>query len=250
MSDQPQPPSSGDLQFDRAEPAQGPAGSVCAFCKEPITTSYYDVNGLVACKRCRYKVEAEWNRGSAAGRLWRALGLGAGAALVGAIVWYAITLATDSTWGIVAVGVGLLVGAAVRKGSDGRGGWRYQTLAIALTYVAIAAAQAPFVLEAIREAGPLEVPQDSVLVTSDTTGTVTATDSAASIQAADLGLVGLLIGLAILALLFLASPIIVGVQSFILLLIYGFALYEAWKLNQKVALRVTGPYAVGSARSA
>ena len=244
MSDQ--PPPAGDLQFDRAEPARGAAGSACAFCQEPITSSYYAVNGLVACERCRYKVEAEWNRGSPAARFWRAAGLGVGAAIVGAAVWYGITLATDTTWGIVAVGVGLLVGAAVRKGSDGRGGWRYQTLAIALTYLAIAAAQAPFVLDAIREAGPLETAQDSVLVTSDTTGTVAASDSAARIDAADLDVVGLFMGLALLLIFFLASPILVGVQSIILLLIYSFALYEAWKLNQKVELRVTGPYSVGS----
>jgi hypothetical protein len=245
-----QPPSSGDLQFERAEPAKGSAGSACAFCQEPITTSYYEVNGLVACERCRYKVEAEWNRGSAAGRFWRALALGAGAALIGAAVWYGIALATDTTWGIVAVGVGLLVGAAVRKGSEGRGGWKYQTLAIGLTYIAIAAAQAPFVLEAIREAGPLETAQDSVVVTSDTTGTIAAADSTAQHDATDLGVVGIAVGLAVLLVIFLVSPVVVGVQSIILLLIYSFALYEAWKLNQKVELRVTGPYAVGAPKPA
>jgi len=39
-----------------------------------------------------------------------------------------------------------------------------------------------------------------------------------------------------------AAPIMIGVSSPLHLVIAGFALYEAWKLNRGVTLTVTGPY--------
>ena len=50
---------------------------------------------------------------------------------------------TDSEWGLVGIALGLFVGFAVRKGSGGRGGWRYQALAMALTYLSITASHVP-----------------------------------------------------------------------------------------------------------
>src|SRR5207247_4032268 len=51
-------------------------------------------------------------------------------------------------------------------------------------------------------------------------------------------------GLAVLLGLAYAAPIAIGLSSPIHLLIAGFAIYEAWKLNRGMALRVTGPYQV------
>ena len=63
------------------------------------------------------------------------------------------------------------------------------------------------------------------------------------------GPLALVFGLAVLVTLAYAAPIVIGVASPIHLLIAGFALYEAWKLNKAAALQVTGPYqaAAGSA---
>jgi hypothetical protein len=44
----------------------------------------------------------------------------------------------------------------------------------------------------------------------------------------------------------LALPIIVGVKSPIGLLIVGIALYEAWKINKRPRVQLTGPYAVAA----
>ena len=57
-------------------------------------------------------------------------------------------MAWDMQLGLVAIAVGLLVGWAVRKGSGGRGGWKFQALAMALTYVSIAASWLPIMLRA------------------------------------------------------------------------------------------------------
>jgi hypothetical protein len=50
------------------------------------------------------------------------------------------------------------------------------------------------------------------------------------------------LGLALIIALAYAAPIMLGITSPLHLLIAGFALYEAWKLNRGVALQVTGPY--------
>src|SRR5256885_1750176 len=55
-------------------------------------------------------------------------------------------------------------------------------------------------------------------------------------------LLAVLFGVAFLLALAYAAPVIIGFSSPLHLLIAGFALYEAWKLNRGVALRVTGPY--------
>jgi hypothetical protein len=47
-------------------------------------------------------------------------------------------------------------------------------------------------------------------------------------------------------LLCLALPIMIGCQSPILLIIYGIALWEAWKFSARRVLPITGPFQIGS----
>lgn len=56
----------------------------------------------------------------------------------------------------------------------------------------------------------------------------------------------ILFGLAAIVGILYAFPIYVGVQSPISLLIVGFAVWEAWKLNRRVALVFNGPYDAGA----
>src|SRR5207253_262515 len=56
------------------------------------------------------------------------------------------------------------------------------------------------------------------------------------------GLPAIALGLAVIIALAYAAPIMIGITSPIHLLIAGFALYEAWKLNRGVTVQVTGPY--------
>ena len=109
----------GSLQFERAEQAGQSSGTACAVCQQPISTSYYEVNGRVTCQRCRGQIVAAWNRGSPGKRFAKALGLGAVAALLGAGLYFGIEATTGYELGLVAVVVGLMVGGAVRKGSNG-----------------------------------------------------------------------------------------------------------------------------------
>jgi len=57
-------------------------------------------------------------------------------------------------------------------------------------------------------------------------------------------------GLALIIALAYAAPIMIGITSPLHLLIAGFALYEAWKLNRGVALQVAGPYPAAASPTA
>jgi hypothetical protein len=144
-------PHQDQLQFDEAEftePAQ--AATTCTVCKTPITDLYYEAGGKIVCDPCRHKIEAMFHRGSRMGRALKALVLGTIAAVAGAALYYAILKITGRNFGLVAIVVGLMIGAAVKAGSGNRGGWFYQLMALFLTYSAIVAMLIPVALDQIQ----------------------------------------------------------------------------------------------------
>jgi hypothetical protein len=78
---------------------------------------------------------------------------GAGAAVMGMIVYASFTIITHFYIGYVAVLVGWMVGAAMMKGSSGAGGLRYQAVAVVLTYLAISLSSIPIHLARAADAG-------------------------------------------------------------------------------------------------
>jgi hypothetical protein len=113
-------------------------------------TSYYEVNGQITCERCQGALAAA-QRAPHLGPFLRATALGILAAVVGSVLYYAVAKLTGYELGLIAIVVGLLVGLAVRRGSRSRGGWRYQALAIFLTYASIASTYVPRVLDAMHK---------------------------------------------------------------------------------------------------
>src|SRR4051794_23808202 len=91
-----------ELQFDRAEFSESAATSACAACKAPLASSYFLVNGHMACEACRYRAEAP-DTSSGMGRFLRALGAGTAAAIGGALLYYAISAVTGYEFGLMAV---------------------------------------------------------------------------------------------------------------------------------------------------
>jgi hypothetical protein len=129
------------MGFDRAEyDAEGAKQLTCAFCGQPVPDYYYHVGGKLACKHCQPKIAAELTKSP---RFWRAAAFGAGAALLGSAIWYAIIAATGYELGLIAIVVGFMVGAAVRKGAGGVGGLSLQLLAAFLAYSGIVFAYLP-----------------------------------------------------------------------------------------------------------
>ncbi|HVH67436.1 MAG TPA: hypothetical protein VM716_06175 [Gemmatimonadales bacterium] len=228
------------LQFDHAEHVTPASGATCGFCKQPIATTYFEINGQVACPRCRGQIMAAWNRSSPGRRFGKALGLGAMAALLGAGLYFGIEALTGYEFGLVAVVVGLLVGGAVRKGSNGRGGWRYQALAMFLTYSAVAATDSSLIAREISK--DFRARTASVSASADSSTVASAPHRALATGQEHPGWIAITVGLVVVLALAYIAPILIGVSSPLHLVIAGFALYEAWKMNKGVALRVTGPY--------
>ena len=145
------------LQFDRAVDADAapdaqqdaePAPFItCSNCQKPVKTYYYNVNDNAVCAQCK-QVIARASGAQTGGKAWlKAAIFGFGAAIAGAVIYYGVIAITNFEIGIVAILIGFLVGAAVRKGASGGGGRRYQVLAIALTYFSVGLAYSPLVFK-------------------------------------------------------------------------------------------------------
>ena len=227
----------GSLQFEHVERDGRASALTCAVCSQPLAGAYYEVNGNVTCQRCRNQVLAAWNRGPSGRRFVKALGLGFAAAALGAAIYFGIAALTGYEFGLVAVVVGVLVGGAVRKGSNGRGGWRYQLLAMFLTYSAVVVTDSSLIARELKK----ELGTQAASPAAVADGVSASTDAAPSTSHRP-GPLAVVFGLTLIIALAYAAPIMIGITSPLHLLIAGFALYEAWKLNRGVTLHVTGPY--------
>jgi len=219
------------LQFDRVEGTTTSAAAVaCAACQRTVPDVYYEAVGKIFCAQCADAALATQTGGSRIARLVKALFLGSIAAAISAAVWYGIVKLTGYELGIVAIAVGIAVGMAVRFGSEGRGGWAYQLIAVLLTYLAIGASYVPLAMEGIREE-----------LTKESSAEVEGAEAEEPMnpEARELAVIlgGVVFGL--------AYPVLQVMDGgFIGTLIVGFALFEAWRINKRRALAFNGPFRV------
>ena len=185
-------------------------------CQRPLQDVYYQVNDRVLCESCRRNFEGAISGGSGVGRFVNASVFGVVAAAVGAGIWYAVEAITGWQIGLIAIVVGFLVGGAVRHGAEHRGGWPYQLLAMFLTYASIVSTYVPGLLEGVRQNAHAD-PSDQGLT---------------------------LFTLAFVFAIALAAPFLMGFQNILGIIIIGIGLYEAWKMNRKAPLVITGPFRV------
>ncbi|HET9452630.1 MAG TPA: hypothetical protein VFO83_17190 [Aggregicoccus sp.] len=202
------------LQFEHAEAGSPPA---CVACKGALVEQYYEANGQMLCTACRDAVLAARTGGSRAGRFFRALGLGLAAALAGAVVYHYVRELSGIEFGLVYVAVGWLVGAAVARGANGRGGLGYQLLAVLLTWTSVAWSTVPALLEHQAQQNPELSGPAAVVIT---------------------------------AVLSMMMPAMVAMESVMMVLITGFALWQAWKMNRRSELALVGPFALTPAAEA
>ena len=236
---------SSPLQFDRAEFAEAPASASCTTCQRAIDREYYEVNGKVVCAACRGELTRWATEGSGARRFARALVAGAGAGAVGSLIYFAITKLTGYEFGLIAVLVGFAVGGAVRWGCHGRGGRVYQALAVALTYLAIVSTYVPDVIEGFRNSPSAEAataaPAEpgAVSVSDQSVATVDAAPPAPTAG-------GFVFAIAFVMFIACLAPFLAGLQNVVGLAIIGFGLWEAWKINRRPELTITGPHQLAS----
>ena len=148
------------MQLDRAEFGAEQTAATCETCTATLRNEYYEVNGTMVCAGCREQMAAASDHGTRSSRIARACGAGFGAAIGGAILYWAILAMTGYEFGLIAILVGYGVGKAVNWGSRGKGGWRYQTMAIALTYLAMVGAYVPILIGEMRNQPPAQQQAD------------------------------------------------------------------------------------------
>jgi hypothetical protein len=205
---------SESLQFERAEfSAETPARVVCATCNQEVVQSYYELAGNIVCSQCRENRERARD-GWGLGRFIRAALAGFVVGVAGAAVWYGVRALANAELGLIAIAIGFAVGKAVSWGSNGKGGWLYQLLALVLTYTAIVMNYIPDIVKAMMEGTPGSAPVSAYVAAFILSFTVPFLDIAGNI-----------IGLLIIA----------------------FGLFQAWAMNKRVDAEMTGPYSVAPA---
>lgn len=242
------------LQFDHAELA---SPSACGACKTTLGQTYFQAAGQMLCGNCAGEVrKAIDGTGSRGGRLMRAALLGVGAGALGAIIYFVIMELTGLNIGLVAILVGVLVGRAVRRGSGGRGGRGYQFLAAGITYVSIAATFVPMALTEF--ANDAESSETAAAGGEATPGVESATTPAVGEpgsanapaiapsgedSAEESGLGAMILGIGALVLLTLSLPVMIAFGGGVIsLLIVAFGVWEAWRVNKRVVIDITGPH--------
>src|SRR5947208_918825 len=89
--------------FERVEYASGAAPGACHSCQSPLGDADYQVNAQAICGACRQRIGAEDTSLSARERLTMATVFGAGAAILGSLVWYLVARVTGMELGIIAI---------------------------------------------------------------------------------------------------------------------------------------------------
>jgi uncharacterized protein (DUF983 family) len=138
-------PSSDAPQFGKAEYAPQQKAGACALCGRELSAAYYRVKNAIACEACAFEAKSS-GRTDTHSAFLKAVMLGIGAAIIGMICYAAFTIMTGVEIGFVSLGVGFLVGKAMKLGSGGLGGRRYQIAAAILTYAAVSLAAIPMAI--------------------------------------------------------------------------------------------------------
>ena len=225
-----------NLELDRAEFTEGTAASACAVCASGLTDVYYEANGQTVCGTCCERLRAEMTTGTGLSRAMRAIGAGGVAMIAGSVLYWAILAMTGYEFGLIAIVVGVAVGKSVSWGAYGRGGWKYQALAMGLTYLSIVSAYVPLLVQEIRK-------QPAVAADGAQAGDAgTAPAAATAEEPVTAG--GAALAVVLLFGLVLALPFLSGIQNIIGIIIIGIGLYEAWKFNRKRVLAITGPHVI------
>ncbi len=237
-------PGEGDEPSSSADGDLGPAFA-CSSCGTDLVGTFYEVNDAPFCEPCSSVVYKAFLGADSWRRIARAALFGLVAVVVGTLLYYFVVRLTGQVFALLAILVGLLVGRAVKSGSGGRGGLTYQLLAVFLTYTAIVSATLPRLLELAHR----NQAQQRAMQAPNRPNNPAAPNfpgrlarrprpprplPARWFRAALLAMA--LVGLAYL------SPLLLAVGKPWMLLVIGFGLWEAWKINRKLPIRMEGPF--------
>ncbi len=250
------------LQFETALPhgaavsdaSGGRQALTCRACQQAIPDEYFDVNGNAVCASCRDAIAARGTSPRGAMPLMRAGLFGFAAAVAGAILYYAVMAITGLEIGLVAIAIGYMVGFAVQKATDGRGGRAFQVLAVVLTYWSVGLAYMPMVFNQAAEeaasapaaAGTTEQP-----AVAPPARPATADERAQPLTASEPEEAALspLLAAYLFAFSF-ALPLLVVFGSLpgglLSAAIIAFGMLQAWRMTASPQFTITGPFRVGA----
>lgn len=247
------PPDAGELQFDSVVPRADGASAVtaCTLCHTPFDAEYFDVNGQQICRACSDKVAYHAATPRELSTLGRAAVAGLVAAVLGAVLYFAVIAISGFEVGLVSIAIGYMVGYGVRLGTRGRGGRRFQVMAVVLTYWAIGLAYSTLAIKALIEErkdgarAAVSGPQKSGETTT-TAPAASATDNADA-QTGDgsfaLSLLYLVAFTFVMPVLAIAGDMPGGLLSGAIIV---FGMMQAWKMTAAPVVTVTGPYRIGA----
>ncbi|MGH7134517.1 MAG: hypothetical protein ACREHD_02190, partial [Pirellulales bacterium] len=222
------------------------SAATCKLCSQPLRDIYYQVNQQAFCPSCRERLQQALDSGSALGRFGRATLYGSLAGLVGAAIYYGVRELTNINFGLISILVGLMIGKAVQKGCNARGGWFYQALAMFLTYTAIVLTYIPPMIQMMRQGpAPAAAAQAQPGQPIGAPKQEEAAVPAGGGGPANGGPLYYVIMAVVWMCVAFAIPILVGFQSPMSLVIIGIGLYEAWVINKRRPLVISGPYRIG-----
>jgi len=232
-------------QFGTAEYKSAAGSDRCKSCQQELTGTYFRINGMLACEKCTRQLQAQTPKDTHAIYV-RGILFGVGGAIAGLILYSAFGIVTGIEIGYVALAVGWLVGTAIKKGSNGVGGRRYQMAAVALTYAAVSLSAIPLGISyMMKEKKPAVAATASASSSgSSTTDANTTPDSDLVVhQPVKQRSVGTIVGALIVA--GLASPFLElqgGFSGIIGLVIIFVGMRIAWKMTAAPRLEILGPF--------
>lgn len=240
-------------QFGTAEYQPKSGSETCKSCQQPLTGRYYRINGSQACEACTEKLKGQLPRDSHSAFV-RGLVFGVGGAIIGLALYAAFGIFTGLVIGYVSLAVGWIVGKAIKLGSSGIGGRRYQIVAALLTYAAVSMAAIPMGISEIIKDKKTASPQQAQPASVDSpaaepSATVVSDDAAPSSRTAK-PQINWATALGALALVGLASPFLAlqdPLHGAIGLVILFVGIRIAWQLTAGPKVEVLGPFTVGAA---
>jgi hypothetical protein len=249
-----EPKAAQPLQFDTAVPsapradAASAEGVTCAVCQRTITDRYFDVNGQSTCNSCRQQIAQQAETPKGFGVFARAALFGVGAAIAGAVLYYAVIAITDFEIGLVAIVIGYMVGYAVRSATGNRGGLRFQVLALLLTYWAVGLAYTPFLFTGDTQSQEAQIAPASTEPVSTEPASPESGETEPAPLAQSLDPVGVAIASALLLALSLALPVLTVFSSLpsglISAAIIAFGMQQAWRMTGAPQVVISGPYRI------
>jgi len=234
------------LDFERAEKAEHSARA-CAQCATPITDRYYTLASHVLCESCYLAFRSAKAPGNAASRFFGATLLGAIAAAIGCALWMVVTELTGYTIGLIAIAVGYLVGMAVHIGARRVGGVAYQLLAVFLTYSAIVMTYVPMIAnefittQAAHRDAPTALSEGRAEGDTANSGFGADAEENGGTPVTRPGVDELAAWVAAIPLAYMV-PFLMGFENAIGILIIGFALWQAFRMNARSKIELQGPF--------